>query len=167
MAEEMFDVVDEFDRVVEQLPRSVVHARGLLHRAVSIFVFNTQGELLVHLRSRQKDEFASCWTSSASGHVSAGESYDEAAPRELAEEVGLRSPLEFLVKLPGGKQTANEFTVLYRTVTDDPPTFDPAEIETGEFVGLDELTRRVQQQPELYTPPFRELLRWYISNHEC
>ncbi len=79
MTEEIFDVVDENDEVVGQLPRSEVHARGLLHRAVSIFVFNSSGQLLLQLRTPTKDEYPNCYTSSASGHLSAGEDYDDAA----------------------------------------------------------------------------------------
>ena len=81
MPEEIFDVVDECDRVVGQAPRSVVHARKLLHRAVHIFVFNSRRELLLQKRSALKDEYPLCYTSSASGHLSAGESYETAAPR--------------------------------------------------------------------------------------
>ena len=79
MTEEMFDVVDEQDRVIGQAPRSEVHAKKLLHRAVHIFVFNSEGKLLIHRRSATKDEYPLCYTSSASGHVSAGETYDECA----------------------------------------------------------------------------------------
>src|SRR4051812_18180622 len=100
MAEEIFDVVDEDDRVIGQAPRSEVHARGLLHRAASVFVFNRDGQLLLQKRSATKDEFPGCWTSSASGHLSAGESYDESAPREMREEIGIDAPLEFLHKFP-------------------------------------------------------------------
>src|SRR5580765_3560579 len=128
MPEEIFDVVDKHDRVVGQAPRSVVHAKKLLHRAVHIFVFNSQGELLVQKRSALKDEYPLCYTSSASGHLSAGETYEAAAPRELAEELGLAGPLEWLAKFPAGPQTSQEHTVLYRATTDAPPQIDPREI---------------------------------------
>ena len=51
-SEEIFDVTDEHDNVIGQAPRSEVHARGLLHRAVHIFVFNTAGQLLLQMRCR-------------------------------------------------------------------------------------------------------------------
>ena len=166
MPEEIFDVVDADDRVVGQLPRSEVHARGLLHRAVSIFVFDERGRLLVQRRSACKDEFPLRFTSSASGHVSAGEDYDVAAVRELEEELGLRSPITRLQKFPAGPETANEHTVLYRTVTDADPVLDPGEIESARFEELDDVARQVTADPEQFTPPFRVLFHWYMLNQQ-
>ena len=88
MPEEIFDIVDDQDRVIGQMPRSEVHRQKLLHRAVSIFVFDSRGRLLLQQRSATKDEYPLRYTSSASGHVSAGETYDETAPRETLHLFG-------------------------------------------------------------------------------
>lgn len=162
MTEEIFDIVDESDRVVGQAPRSEVHANGRLHRAVSIFVFNSAGQLLVQMRTAWKDEYPSCWTSSASGHVSAGENYDDAAPRELEEELGLGIPIERLKHFAGGPETANEFTVLYKAVTDETPVPDRNEIEYLDYMELNEIQQRITESPEEFTPPFRVMFDWYI-----
>ena len=61
---ELFDVVDAEDRVIGQATRSEVHARGLLHRASHVFVFNSDGQLLLQQRSATKDAHPLCWTSS-------------------------------------------------------------------------------------------------------
>jgi len=158
---EMFDVVDEHDQVIGQAPRTEVHARNLLHRAVHVFVFNSAGELLLHRRSALKDQYPRCYTSSASGHVGAGETYDEAAPRELAEELGLHSPLERLCKLPAGPETAWEHTVLYRTTTDTEPCCDPEEIESAAFCPFEKVLELLAENPDEFSPPFRQLLKWY------
>ena len=120
MSEELFDVVDENDVVLRQMPRSQVHAEKLIHRAVHIFVFRSDGRLLIHKRTNDKEEFPGVWTSSASGHVSAGETYDDTAPRELLEELGLRAELVRLHKFAPCEETCREHTVLYETVCDDP-----------------------------------------------
>lgn len=159
--DEMFDVVDADDRVIGQAPRAEVHARKLLHRAVHIFVFRSDGRFLLHLRSAQKDEFPLCFTSSASGHLGVGEDYAVAAARELLEELGLSAPLERMVKLPAGPQTAFEHTVLYRVVTDLEPNPDPLEIASARFVTWDEVLQKLQDQPERFSPPFRLLVEWY------
>jgi 16S rRNA (adenine1518-N6/adenine1519-N6)-dimethyltransferase len=164
MAEEIFDVVDEEDRVLGQAPRSEVHARGLLHRAASIFVFNSRGQLLLQKRSAAKDEFPLCYTASASGHLNAGESYDACAPRELKEELGLGAPLERLQKFAAGPETANEHTVLYRTFCDELPDFDEGEIESVGFFDLAEIDAMLATSPEQFAPPFRVMFSWYARN---
>lgn len=161
MSQEIFDVVDETDLVLGQASRSEVHARGLLHRAVHVFVFNTAGLLLLQLRSARKDEFPLMLTSSASGHVLAGESYDEAAARELAEELGLHSELQFLHKFRAGPETANEHTALYRTTTDHPLKFDREEIAELRFLPPEFVERQLARDPAQFSPPFRVAFDWY------
>lgn len=164
--DELFDVVDERDRVVGQATRAEVHAQGLTHRAVHVFVFNSRGELLLQMRSALKDEFPMRWTSSASGHLDAGESYDEAARRELAEELGFDSPLEFLTKLPASTETANEFTAFYRTNSDAEPRFPPEEIAWLEFHGLDAVAAMIAERPDEFSPLFRALFDEYRRRYE-
>ncbi len=159
--DEIFDVCDANDNVIGQAARSEVHAQGLLHRAVHMWVFRSDGRLLLHYRSATKDEYPHCYTSSASGHVDAGESYDAAAVREMREELDLEAPLTRLVRLPAGPETANEHTVLYQCETDKPVTPDPGEIERIEWRTLDEIAAIVDATPEMFTPPFRSLFAWY------
>lgn len=163
--EEEFDIVDLNDQVIGQAPRSVVHAYRWLHRAVHIFVFNSRGELLIHKRSSTKDECPSLHTSSASGHLSTGEDYEPAAVRELQEELGLTAPLEWLQKFPAGPATSYEFSGLFRTMTDEPPRFDPGEIESGAFLPLPEIAAWVERAPDDFTPCFRTLFAWYWQTH--
>jgi isopentenyl-diphosphate Delta-isomerase len=161
MSEEIFDVVDGRDQVVGQAPRSVVHAQNLLHRAVSIFVLKPDGRMLLQLRSDSKDQYPGCFTSSASGHVDAGEAYETAAIRELREELSLELPIEYLAKFPAGPDTAFEFTALYQLVTDIEPAPDPGEIASIEFLPLDEIALMIEQFPEQFTPPFRVVFHWF------
>jgi isopentenyl-diphosphate Delta-isomerase len=164
VTEEIFDVVDEHDQVIGQERRSVVHARKLLHRAVHILVFNSRGEMLLQMRSALKDEYPSCYTSSASGHLNAGESYAKAAVRELDEELGLTGPLEWLAKFPASRETSYEHTVVYRTTTDQPPRVDPLEVAGVTFHPLDEISAMLEQTPELFSPCFSTLFDWYRQN---
>lgn len=159
--EEYFDVTDEFDRTIGRERRSVVHARKLLHRAVHIFVLNSRGELLLQLRSAAKDEYPNCYTSSASGHLNAGETYEAAAPRELREELGLSGPLEHLHKFPAGPQTSYEHTVLYRLQSDTPCQIDPHEIAAVSFHPLDEIAKMLTREPAKFSPCFVTLFEWY------
>lgn len=166
MAEEWFDVVDEEDRVIGQAPRSRVHAERLLHRAVHIFVFNSGGEFLLHLRSATKDEYPLTYTSSASGHLAVDEEYDAAAARELQEELGLSGTLTRLHKLTASPETAYEHTVLYRIVTDRQPSPDPEEIAEVRFVAWEEVISLLRENPQKFSPPFRLLVEWYDRNRD-
>ncbi|MBX3444496.1 MAG: NUDIX domain-containing protein [Planctomyces sp.] len=163
-AEEQFDICDEDDRVIGTAPRSVVHANAWLHRAVHIFVFNSRGELLLQRRSATKDESPLKLTSSASGHLGAGEDYAAAAVRELAEEIGLTGELQFAVKLPATPATAFEHTVLYELVTDESPTPDPVEIHSLEYVSLETARQRLADDRDDFSSPLRVLLEWYFAN---
>lgn len=163
--DELFDVVDSEDNVIDQARRSVVHSGNLLHRASSVFVLNSRGELLLQLRSATKDQYPSRWTASASGHLDAGEDYETAARRELKEELGLSCPVEFLGKLPAGPETAFEFTGVFRAETDEPPTPHRLEIAALEWVGLAEVERRLDDEPESFTPPFRVAFRTFLQGN--
>lgn len=113
-AEEVFDVVNDEDEVVGQEKRSVVHAEGLKHRAVHIFVFNKAGDLYLQKRTAVKDVHPNRWDSSAAGHVDSGEGYDEAAGREVEEELGIQGELTALGKISPCADTGWEFVQLYR-----------------------------------------------------
>src|SRR6187401_1192215 len=90
MIHEYFDVVNERDEPVSRALRQEVHARGLLHRAVHVLVFDQHGRVFLQKRSMLKDTSPGLWDSSCSGHLDAGEDYDAAAIRELGEEIGVR-----------------------------------------------------------------------------
>jgi len=158
---ELFDICDAEDRVIGQAPRGEVHARGLLHRAVHIFILNSRGELLLHRRSIQKDEYPLRITSSASGHLAVGEDYATAAVRELEEELGLAAPLQFAAKFTASAETANEHTQLFVARTDATPIPDPDEIAEVEWAAPVIVAERMAGDPDDFTPPFRVLFNWW------
>lgn len=161
MSEELFDVVDEHDEVIDQAQRSVVHANGWRHRAVHIFLFRSNGDLLIHRRAADKEEFPDVWTSSASGHVSSGEDYDVAASREVAEELGVSPQLTRLGKFTACPDTCMEHTVLYRAFSDDAIRFDAREISAVQWLPPTEIAERIAGDPGEYSPAFRLLFSWY------
>lgn len=132
MHEEIFAVVDEFDQVIDYRPRSVVHRLGLRHRAVHVWVYNPQGEVLLQKRSVRKECFPGLWDSSAAGHVDRGEEYDDCAVRELGEELGvnLEGAPERLFKLEASAQTGWEFCWVYRCMDEGPFDLDPEEVDS-------------------------------------
>jgi 8-oxo-dGTP pyrophosphatase MutT (NUDIX family) len=86
---EEVDVVDAHDNVVGKAKREEAHRKGLLHRVVFVMLFDADGRLYVQQRSLKKDLYPGFFEGSLSGHVLSGESFQEAAERELHEELGV------------------------------------------------------------------------------
>lgn len=157
--DELFDVVDEQDRVVGQATRGEVHRKKLWHRAVHAWVFNARGDVFLQKRSLLKDMAPGLWDSSCSGHLDAGESYDQAIVRELEEEIGVqldRTP-ERIMTERACAATGWEFVQVYRLPHEGPFELHPAEIERGEWRNPIELTRAIKREPQDYAPAFSHL----------
>ncbi len=165
MAEDIFDVVNEWDEVVGARARSDVHARGLLHRAVHVFVFNSRGEIFLQKRSMTKDRQPGVWDSSCSGHVNSGEGYDQSAIRELHEELGLRikSPLEKLFKVDACAATDAEFVWVYRCQDEGPFCLQPEEIETGDWFTPEKVSQWASEKPSDFATAFVLIWREYLE----
>ncbi|HEV8185147.1 MAG TPA: 16S rRNA (adenine(1518)-N(6)/adenine(1519)-N(6))-dimethyltransferase RsmA [Chthoniobacterales bacterium] len=155
-AAERFAVVDADDHVIGDAPRGEVHANNFLHRAVHILLFNDAGELFLQKRSRLKDRHPGVWDSSAAGHVDAGEDYDEAARRELQEELGVSAALQRVAKLSASERTGEEFIWLYRGSSNGPFQLARSEIECGEFFPRALVTDWLKARPHDFAPGFVE-----------
>ncbi|MEM3180356.1 MAG: NUDIX domain-containing protein, partial [Candidatus Bathyarchaeia archaeon] len=111
--EEELCVVDEDDNVVGRAPRSECHRSKLMHRSVYVIVFNDRGEVFLQKRSLKKDLYPGYETCSVSGHVGYGESYEEAARRELIEELGIEAPLKEVCKFKCFSEEEREISTLF------------------------------------------------------
>ena len=166
MAEEIFDVVNDRDEVIGRASRSEVHARGLLHRAAHVLVFNARGQAFLQKRSMLKDRQPGVWDSSASGHLSSGESCDVCAVRDVREELGvmLTEASERLFKLDACQETDQEFVCVYRARHEGPFTLPPEEIERGEWFAPAEITRWLAARPQDFASALRSI--WKMLNHQ-
>ena len=149
---EWVDHVDDDDRVIGTVTRAEMRARRLLHRAVFIAVLSGPGvgdtasgrRLLVHRRAAHKDVWPGRWDLAVGGVVSAGEPYDVAAVRELAEEIGVRGVAP--VATGAGRYVDDDVALLGRcyVVTHDGPfTFDDGEVVEARWVSGAELDAMV------------------------
>ncbi|HEY5298657.1 MAG TPA: NUDIX domain-containing protein [Verrucomicrobiae bacterium] len=165
MSEEIFNIVNERDEVIGQAPRQEIHARGLLHRAVHVLVFNSRGEIFLQKRSMKKDRQPGVWDSSCSGHADSGESYDETAVRELQEEIGLKikSPLQKLFKIDACAETDAEFVWVYRCENNGPFQLHPDEIETGAWFAPDVVTKWVNDKPQDFASAFVLIWKMFFA----
>jgi 16S rRNA (adenine1518-N6/adenine1519-N6)-dimethyltransferase len=153
---ERFPVVDENDQILRYARRSDVHGNNLRHRAVHILIFNEAGEVYLQQRSRWKDRHPLKWDSSAAGHVTSGESYEETARRELEEELGVTVHLEKLLELSASARTDQEFVWLYRGKVRDNPVINRNEIEAGAFFPPGIVDGWISARPDDFAPGFME-----------
>lgn len=140
MVQELVDIVDDEDNVITTVTRAEMRARRLQHRSVGIAVMSTDGRLLIHRRSLGKDVWAGWWDIAAGGVVAAGETYDDAARRELEEELGLRdTDIEFVGQSRYVDDNVAELCRGYRAVHDGPFTFADGEVIEARWVTFAEL----------------------------
>jgi isopentenyl-diphosphate delta-isomerase len=136
---EEVDVVDDNDRPVGRATRARVHTDYLIHRSVMFFVFDDEERVFVNQRSAAKSTYPRYWSIAFGGHVLAGESYDNAVVREIAEETGLRDePFPMAVFQ---KRTADERenVHVYGVKAGRDLDLFADEIEQGRFVTLAQL----------------------------
>lgn len=144
-ADEPVEVLDGDGTVVAVVPRARMRRENLRHRAVFVAVQSTDGRVLIHRRSDAKDIWPGWWDVGVGGVVAAGESWDAAARRELAEEVGLAE----VVPEPWGDEGRyedDEVSIVgraYRVVHDGPFTFADGEVVEALFVDRAELVTRL------------------------
>ncbi|MBI3408039.1 MAG: NUDIX domain-containing protein [Planctomycetes bacterium] len=145
--EELVDVIDAAGRTVSVATRAEMRARRLPHRCVYVLVFNSRGELFVHLRTAAKDIFPSHWDVAVGGVLAAEESFAEGARREVREELGLELNTEELFPFHHEDEATVVQAMVYRTVHDGPFQLQAEEIVRGEFLSLAEVRRRAQDMP--------------------
>ncbi|HYD35768.1 MAG TPA: NUDIX domain-containing protein [Vitreimonas sp.] len=140
---ERFIWVDEHDQVLGSISRREAHdGTHKIHRAMYVILLNTQGEILMQQRSAHKDLWPHWWSLSVAGHVSEGESYEDAAKRESLEEIGLELKFEFKGTYFNRNDKESEYIAVFTAVSDltaDQIKFDVDEVEQVRWLPQSEL----------------------------
>ncbi len=154
-------LVDSDDNVLGYETKERAHdGKGMLHRAFSIFIFNSAGEVLMQQRHGDKRLWPLIWSNSCCSHPRKGESGDEAAARRLYEELGLKTPLTYLYKFEytahyGDLGTEHELCSVYIGATDDAPNVNATEVADWYYIAPEKLNARLKAQPEKFSPWFK------------
>jgi isopentenyl-diphosphate delta-isomerase len=161
--DETLILVDESDNRAGYATKSEVHELGLLHRAFSIFIFNTRGNLLLQRRALTKYHSAGLWTNTCCGHPVKGEEVKNAAYRRLKEEMSMVADIEeictfrYRAKLENGL-IENELDHIYCGVSDILPDPNPKEVAEWKFASSNELIQDLSKNPASYTAWFKLIL---------
>lgn len=157
-------LVDEQDREKGVMEKMEAHRQGLLHRAVSVFVFNSRNELLLQRRAPSKYHSAGLWTNTCCSHPRPGEDVAAAAHRRLKEEMGLACGLSLKATFVyhtafGNGLTEHEFDHIFVGTTSQEPVINPAETDAYAWRTIPELKEEMREYPDRYTSWFRIALQ--------
>jgi isopentenyldiphosphate isomerase len=158
---ERVDVIDDAGNTIRVVTRREMRENRLPHRCTYILVFNSRGELFIHLRTPIKDVYPSHWDICVGGVLAAGESYDEGAARELKEEIGVDAPLERLFPFAFSDARTVVQGMVYKTIHDGPFVYQPEEVVGGEFATVQSVLERTRQTP--FCPDGVEVLKRYLN----
>ncbi|WP_413740155.1 isopentenyl-diphosphate Delta-isomerase [Sodalis sp. RH14] len=153
-------LVNERDQCVGRMEKLQAHREGLLHRAITVYLFNPRGELLLQQRAAGKYHCGGLWSNTCCGHPIPHEDTQTAAQRRLHEEMGLRCVLTPVFKLQYRLPLANgliehEFDHVFFGVSAQAPTLNPEEAMACRYQPLPAVLADIKARPARYTPWFR------------
>ena len=157
---ELIELTDSADRPLLVIPRSGIRRFGLNRRVVLVALRDSEGKIYVQRRGYDRDVLPGFWDLSATGHVHAGEAREDAARRELEEEIGIRHVRLIRLAERTPDTVGISYSVLYLAgPTGEPPTPNPTEVSGGIFLDEDELKALAAFEPDCVTPA----LRWALG----
>jgi isopentenyl-diphosphate delta-isomerase len=169
-ASEELILVDDQDREIGSEAKSACHqGRGTLHRAFSIFVFNSDNQLLLQQRSASKPLWPLYWSNTCCSHPRLGETMEFAVSRRLSEELGFDCELTYLYKFRyqaqfGDIGAEHEFCWVYVGYYDGPVDPNVSEIANWRLVDIKSLNKELAEEADRFTPWFK--LEWsHIQEH--
>ena len=161
-------LVDQDDQKLGLMEKQQAHVAGLLHRAFSVFVFNSKGELMIQQRAASKYHSPTLWTNTCCSHPRDNETYEEAAHRRLQEEMGFDCELEYKFNFIYKAHLENnliehELDHVFIGTFDEDPKLNPEEVMAYRWVELDDLKKDMEKNPQNYTAWFKIIFEHYVS----
>ncbi|TSJ37243.1 isopentenyl-diphosphate Delta-isomerase [Mucilaginibacter corticis] len=153
-------LVDELDNEIGVMEKQEAHLSPNLHRAFSIFIFNSKGEMLLQQRADEKYHSSGLWTNTCCSHPAPGEDIVESAKKRLNEEMGFTTNISevfsfiYQAGLDNGL-TEYEYDHVFIGEYDSVVNPDAAEVKAYSYKSLDEIEQEITQKPDLYTEWFK------------
>ncbi len=160
MNEAQVILVNESDEQIGVMEKLEAHQKALLHRAFSVFIFNTKGEMLLQQRALSKYHSPGLWTNACCSHPSPGETTLHAAERRLSEELGFKTAIKKLFSFTyqstfDNGLTEHEFDHVFTGVYDGTVLPDPNEVMNHRFATVEEIAQELHRVPEQFTIWFK------------
>lgn len=162
-------LVDKNDKVIGEMEKIEAHKKALLHRAVSVFIFDSKGNMLLQKRAACKYHSPGLWTNTACTHPQPEESYKDAATRRLYEEMGINDTtltklFDFIYKeeLDQGL-TEYELDHVFIGISDAQPNPEPSEVEDHSYLNPKILLAKIEASPQKYTVWFKHIIERVIE----
>lgn len=165
-------LVDENDGQIGEMEKMAVHERGALHRAFSVFVFNSKNQLLLQKRALDKYHCGGLWTNTCCSHPVVGEENTLAACKRLYEEMGIICKLEYKFSFKYYASFENgliehEIDHVFFGATNELPILNPAEAADYKYLTLEQLKADIDENPSFYTPWLKICLGQVIEFQNC
>jgi isopentenyl-diphosphate Delta-isomerase len=156
-------LVDQYDRAIGEMDKLEAHVNGNLHRAFSIFLFNSAGQMLIHQRAATKYHSAGLWTNACCSHPQWNEDIEQSAVERLQYEMGLRCNLEkafsFIYHSPvEGGLIEHEYDHVFVGCSNGTPDPHPDEVQNYQWTCPVKLGQQVLLQPGNFTVWFKSAL---------
>jgi isopentenyl-diphosphate delta-isomerase len=154
--QELLILVDEKDNQLGIMEKLEVHKKGLLHRAFSVFIFNSEGKFLLQQRADEKYHSPGLWSNTCCSHPLSGEAVADAVQRRLWQEMGIQTETTFQFSFIYKKEfenglTEHEFDHVYFGKSDELPHPNPGEVKNWNYVSLADLKKDISENPQNYT----------------
>ena len=168
MSKENVILVDENDNQVGVMPKLEAHQKGLLHRAFSVFIFNSKYELLLQKRASSKYHSGGLWTNTCCSHPREGEEILDAAKRRLIEEMGIDTSLrkvhDFIYKAElDNDLTEHEFDHVFYGIYNEDPIINEDEADDFKWIDMDSLNEDIKQNGDNYTIWFKIAFEYFYN----
>lgn len=157
-------LVNEQDKVLGTMEKIEAHEKGLLHRAISVLIFNEKGEMLIQQRAAAKYHWPLIWANACCSHPRENESYSEAAHRRVFEELGIRVKLEkkfdFIYKATDSVTglIEHELDYVFEGKYEGDIPFNKEEVADIQWISMENLKKDISKNEEKYAFWFREIM---------
>lgn len=160
MTKQLVVLVDQDDRDLGTMEKMKAHYEGVLHRAFSIFIFNSNGELMIHQRALSKYHSPGLWTNTCCSHPQLNNVVIDNAHTRLQEEMGFdcefSEAFTFLYKADVGQGLIeHEFDHVFIGISNKKPNINPVEVESWKYMSMEDLRSDINTNPAIYTEWFK------------